>query len=78
MRRVMRTGFLGLAFAVTPVGVLPGLTQNVEQVKPVLEHVIPNMVDCMSLYFVAICLLNWPPLGHDRRYSTQLTISKRH
>jgi len=24
----MRTGFLGLAFAVTPVGVLPGLTQN--------------------------------------------------
>ena len=41
MRRVMRTGLLGL-IATAILGVSPGLAQNVEQVKPVFEHIIPN------------------------------------
>lgn len=42
MRRVMRTGSLGLIVTAISLGVSPGLAQNVEQVKPVFEHIIPN------------------------------------
>jgi quercetin dioxygenase-like cupin family protein len=42
MRRAMRTEFLCLVLTATAFGVSPGLAQNVEQVKPVFEHVIPN------------------------------------
>jgi quercetin dioxygenase-like cupin family protein len=39
----MRTGCLGLVLAAIISGLSPGLAQNVEQVKPVFEHVIPNI-----------------------------------
>jgi quercetin dioxygenase-like cupin family protein len=49
MRGVMRTASLGLVLTAIGLGVSPGLAQNVEQVKTVLEqvktvfeHVIPN------------------------------------
>jgi len=42
MTRVMRTGFLGLVLTAIALGVSPGLAQNVEQVKLVFEHGIPN------------------------------------
>jgi quercetin dioxygenase-like cupin family protein len=42
MRRAMRTEFLCLVLMAIAFGVMPGLAQNVEQVKPVFEHVIPN------------------------------------
>ena len=42
MRRVMRTGSLGLIVTAISLGVSPGLAQNMEQVKPVFEHIIPN------------------------------------
>ena len=42
MCRVIRTGSLGLMLTAIALGVSPGLAQNVEQVKPVFEHAIPN------------------------------------
>ena len=42
MTGVMRTASLGLVLTAIGLGVSPGLAQNVEQVKPVFEHVIPN------------------------------------
>jgi quercetin dioxygenase-like cupin family protein len=42
MRRAMRTYSLWLVLTAVMLGVSPGLAQNVEQVKPVFEHVIPN------------------------------------
>ena len=38
----MRTASLGLVLTAIGLGVSPGFAQNVEQVKPVFEHVIPN------------------------------------
>ena len=38
----MRTASLGLVLTAIGLGVSPGLAQNVEQVKPVFEHIIPN------------------------------------
>ena len=38
----MRTVFVKLALTAIALGVSPGLAQNVEQVKLVFEHVIPN------------------------------------
>jgi mannose-6-phosphate isomerase-like protein (cupin superfamily) len=38
----MRTGFLGLVLTAMALGVCPALAQNVEQVKPVFEHLLPN------------------------------------
>jgi len=38
----MRTGSLGLVLTAIALGVSPGLAQNVEQVKLVFEHAIPN------------------------------------
>jgi quercetin dioxygenase-like cupin family protein len=42
MRTAMRTGSLWLALTAISPGVSTGLAQNVEQVKPVFEHAIPN------------------------------------
>ena len=42
MRRSMRTDFLWLVLMAIVLGVSPGFAQNVEQVKPVFQHVIPN------------------------------------
>ena len=42
MKRVKRTGSLGLALTAIALVVSPGLAQNGEQVKPVFEHIIPN------------------------------------
>jgi quercetin dioxygenase-like cupin family protein len=42
MTRVMRTGSLRLVLTAIALGVSPGLAQNVEQVKLVFEHPIPN------------------------------------
>ena len=38
----MRTASLGLVLTAIGLGVSPGFAQNVEQVKPVFEHIIPN------------------------------------
>lgn len=59
MKRVMRTGFLGLVLTATALGVSPGLAQNVEQMKPVFEHVIPN---AEGKSMVAI-VVSYPPGG---------------
>jgi quercetin dioxygenase-like cupin family protein len=42
MTRIMRTSSFGLLLTAIALGVSHGLAQNVEQVKPVFEHVIPN------------------------------------
>jgi quercetin dioxygenase-like cupin family protein len=42
MRRVIRTGCLGLVLTAIALEVSPGLAQSGEQVKLVFEHVIPN------------------------------------
>jgi len=38
----MRTGLLELIATAISLGVSPGFAQNLEQVKPVFEHIIPN------------------------------------
>lgn len=43
MRRVTRTGCLGLVLTAIALGGSPGLAQYGEEVKPVFEHVIPNI-----------------------------------
>ena len=70
----------GFLCKVRKLGIVPGRGGITRRPQRLHHRVIQKriMVDCMSLYFVAISLLNWPPLGHDCRYSTQLTISKRH
>jgi quercetin dioxygenase-like cupin family protein len=42
MRRAILTRSLCLVLAAIPFGASPGLAQNVEQVKPVFQHVLPN------------------------------------
>jgi quercetin dioxygenase-like cupin family protein len=42
MLRAIRTTSLCLVLAAIPFGALPGLAQDVEQVKPVFQHVLPN------------------------------------
>ena len=42
MRKATRTKSLWLILTAIALGVSPGLAQNVEQVKPVFKHVIPN------------------------------------
>jgi quercetin dioxygenase-like cupin family protein len=39
----MRRGFFGLVLAAIALGVSPGLAQNLEDVKVVFEHAIPNI-----------------------------------
>ena len=58
MRRVIRTG-LGLVLTAIALGVSPGLAQNLEQVKPVFEHVIPN-IEGKSMVAVVV---TYPPGG---------------
>src|SRR4051812_999106 len=43
MKRVMRTDHLALLLAAITLAFSPGLAQNVEQVKPAFDHVIPNI-----------------------------------
>ena len=59
MRRVMRTGSLGLIVTAISLGVSPGLAQNLEQVKPVFEHIIPN-AEGKSMVAVVV---TYPPGG---------------
>ena len=59
MRRVIRTGSVWLALTATALGVSPGLAQNVERVKPVFEHVIPN-IEGKSMVAVVV---TYPPGG---------------
>ena len=59
MRTVMRTVFVKLALTAIALGVAPGLAQNLEQVKPVFEHVIPN---AQGKSMVAV-IVSYPPGG---------------
>src|SRR5436305_12721335 len=42
MRRNVRKDYFCLVLTAITFGLSPGLAQNVEQVKPVFQHVIPN------------------------------------
>jgi quercetin dioxygenase-like cupin family protein len=53
MKRAMRTAFSGLILAALALGVSPGHAQNLEQVKPVFEHAIPN-IEGKSLIAVVV------------------------
>jgi len=59
MRTVMRTVFVKLALTAIALGVSPGLAQNLEQVKPVFEHIIPN---AQGKSMVAV-IVSYPPGG---------------
>jgi len=59
MRRVIRTGSLGLIVAAISLGVSPGLAQNLERVTPVFEHIIPN-AEGKSIVAVVV---TYPPGG---------------
>jgi quercetin dioxygenase-like cupin family protein len=43
MRRAIRIGSLGLVLTALALGGSPGLAQNLEEVKTVFEHAIPNI-----------------------------------
>lgn len=55
----MRTVFVKLALTAIALGVTPGLAQNLEQVKPVFEHIIPNV---QGKSMVAV-IVSYPPGG---------------
>lgn len=55
----MRTVLVKLALTAIALGVAPGLAQNLEQVKPVFEHVIPN---AQGKSMVAV-IVSYPPGG---------------
>ena len=55
----MRTVFVKLALTAIALGVSPGLAQNLEQVKPVFEHIIPN---AQGKSMVAV-IVSYPPGG---------------
>jgi quercetin dioxygenase-like cupin family protein len=55
----MRTVFVKLALTAIAIGVTPGLAQNLEQVKPVFEHIIPN---APGKSMVAV-VVSYPPGG---------------
>ena len=59
MGTVMRTVFVKLALTAIAIGVTPGLAQNLEQVKPVFEHIIPN---AQGKSMVAV-IVSYPPGG---------------
>ena len=59
MRRVIRTGSLGLILAVLALGALSGSAQDLEQVKVVFQHVIPNAA---GKSMVAV-VVTYPPAG---------------
>ena len=55
----MRTVFVKLALTAIALGVSPGLAQNLEQVKPVFEHIIPN---AQGKSMIAV-IVSYPPGG---------------
>ena len=55
----MRTVFVKLALTAIALGVTSGLAQNLEQVKPIFEHIIPN---AQGKSMVAV-IVNYPPGG---------------
>jgi quercetin dioxygenase-like cupin family protein len=55
----MRTVFVKLALTTIALGVSPGIAQNLEQVKPVFEHIIPN---AQGKSMVAV-IVSYPPGG---------------
>ena len=59
MSTAMRTASIRLLFAAIALGLSPALAQNLEQVKPVFEHVIPN-VEGKSMVAVVV---TYPPGG---------------
>jgi quercetin dioxygenase-like cupin family protein len=59
MRRVTRTGCLGLVLTAIALGVSPALAQSGEEVKLVFEHVIPN---AEGKNMVAV-VVTYPPGG---------------
>lgn len=59
MRRVNRIVSLGSVFTAMALGIAPAHSQDLEQVKPVFEHVIPN-VDGKSMVAVVV---TYPPGG---------------
>jgi quercetin dioxygenase-like cupin family protein len=59
-RRVMPTGSLGLVLAAIALGGLPGLGQNGEPVKPIFEHVLPNIPNAEDKSMVAV-VVTYPP-----------------
>ena len=59
MRRIIRTGSVALALTAIALSVSPGLAQDLDQVKPVFEHVIPN-VKGKSMVAVVV---TYPPGG---------------
>src|SRR6201997_340292 len=59
MRTVMRTVFVRLLLAAIALELSTGFAQNLEQVKPVFEHVIPN-AQGKSMVAVAV---SYPPGG---------------
>jgi quercetin dioxygenase-like cupin family protein len=59
MRRAMRRGFFGLVLAAIALGVSPGLAQNLEEVKVVFEHAIPNIKGKR----LVVQVVSYPPGG---------------
>ena len=55
----MRTVFVKLALTAIAIGVTPGLAQNLDQVKPVFERIIPN---AQGKSMVAV-IVSYPPGG---------------
>ncbi len=55
----MRTVFVKLALTAIALGVTPGLAQNLEHVKPIFEHIIPN---AQGKSMVAV-IVSYPPGG---------------
>src|SRR5689334_11236563 len=59
MRRAMRTSCLGVVLTAIALGGWPGFAQHGEEVKPVFEHVIPNI---QGKNMVAV-VVNYAPGG---------------
>jgi len=59
MKRLVRTGCLGLVLAAIALRVSPGLAQSSEEVKLVFEHAIPN-IDGKRMVAVVV---TYPPGG---------------
>ena len=55
----MRTAFVNLGLTAIAIGITTGLAQDMEQVKPVFEHMIPNT---QGKSMVAV-IVSYPPGG---------------
>jgi quercetin dioxygenase-like cupin family protein len=60
----MRTVFVRLLLAAIALGLSTGFAQNLDQVKPVFEHVIPN---AQGKSMVAV-VVSYPPGGKSRAH----------